>query len=42
LDVMFMEVSRNPTTTQQRRQACQEKLDLLIRYAEAVMSISSG
>jgi hypothetical protein len=42
LDVMFMEVSRNPTTTQQRRQAYQEKLDLLIRYVEAVISISGG
>jgi hypothetical protein len=42
LDVMFMEVSRHPTTTQQRRQAYQDKLDLLMRYAEAAMSISTG
>jgi hypothetical protein len=37
LDVMFMEVTRNPTTTEQRRQAYQHKLDLLIRYAEAAI-----
>jgi hypothetical protein len=42
LDVMFMEVSRNPTTIEQRRQAYQGKLDLLIRYAEAAISISGG
>jgi hypothetical protein len=42
LDVMFMEVSRNPTTIEQRRQAYQDKLDLLIRYAEAAISISGG
>jgi hypothetical protein len=42
LDVMFMEVSRQPITTEHRRQAYQEKLELLIRYAEAVMSISGG
>jgi hypothetical protein len=42
LDVMFMEVSRQPTTTQERRQAYQDKLDLLIRYTEAILSISQG
>jgi hypothetical protein len=42
LDVMFMEVSRQPITTEQRRQAYQDKLDLLIRYAEAAISISGG
>jgi hypothetical protein len=41
LDVMFMEVSHNPTTIEQRRQAYQQKLDLLIRYAEAAISISA-
>ncbi len=39
LDVMFVEVSRNPTTTLERRQAYQDRLELLIRYVEAVMSI---
>jgi hypothetical protein len=42
LDVMFMEVSRHPTTTQERRQAYQDKLELLIRYTEAAIAISCG
>ncbi len=42
LDLMFMEVSRHPTTTQERRQAYEDKLALLIRYIEAMMSISLG
>ena len=42
LDLMFIEVSRQPNTTQERRQAYQNKLDLLIRYVEAMMSISLG
>jgi hypothetical protein len=42
LDIMFMEVSRNPNTIEQRRQAYQDKLDLLIRYVEAAISISAG
>jgi hypothetical protein len=41
VDVMLMEAARNPTTTQQRRQAYQAKLDLLVRYTEAAMVILS-
>jgi hypothetical protein len=37
LDVMFLAASRQPNTLQQRRQAYQNKLDLLIRYSQAVI-----
>jgi hypothetical protein len=39
IDAMFMGAARNPTTLQQRRQAYQEKLALLLEYCQAVIAI---
>jgi hypothetical protein len=39
IDAMFIAAARNPTTTEQRRQAYQAKLDLLLQYCQAVVSI---
>ena len=39
IDAMFIAAARNPTTLQQRRQAYQAKLDLLLQYCQAVVSI---
>ena len=36
-DVMFMASARNPITIQQRRQAYQDKLDLLLEYCQAII-----
>jgi hypothetical protein len=38
IDVTFIAAARNPITIQQRRQAYQEKLDLLLKYCQAVIS----
>jgi hypothetical protein len=38
IDLTFIAAARNPTTLQQRRQAYQEKLDLLLKYCQAVIS----
>jgi hypothetical protein len=35
---MFMAAARNPATTEQRRQAYQQKLDLLRQYCQAVIN----
>lgn len=37
VDVMFIAAARNPTTTQQRRQAYQDKLNLLLQYCQAII-----
>ena len=37
LDVMFIATARNPTTIEQRRQAYQDKLDLLLKYCQAAI-----
>lgn len=37
IDLTFIAAARNPTTLQQRRQAYQEKLDLLLKYCQAVI-----
>lgn len=39
IDVMFLATARNPTTTAQRQQSYQEKLDLLLQYCQAVIKI---
>lgn len=38
LDLIFIEAARQPNTLQQRRQAYQDKLDLLIRYSQAAIN----
>jgi hypothetical protein len=38
IDLMFIATARNPTTIEQRRQAYQDKLDLLLQYCQAVIS----
>ncbi len=38
MDVMFIAAARNPTTTQQRHQAYQDKLNLLLQYCQAVIN----
>jgi hypothetical protein len=40
IDLMFIAAARTPTTSQQRRQAYQDKLDLLLQYCQAVTSTS--
>ena len=37
LDVMFIATARNPTTIEQRRQAYQDKLNLLLKYCQAAI-----
>ncbi len=37
IDLMFIAAARNPATVQQRRQAYQAKLDLLLQYCQAVI-----
>jgi hypothetical protein len=39
IDLTFIAAARNPDTLQQRRQAYQEKLDLLLQYCQAVIKI---
>ena len=39
MDVMFIAAARNPNMLQQRRQAYQAKLDLLLQYCQAVMAV---
>lgn len=39
IDLTFIAAARNPTTLQQRRQAYQDKLDLLLKYCQAVIKI---
>ncbi len=36
IDLMLIAAARNPTTIQQRRQAYQDKLNLLLQYCQAV------
>jgi hypothetical protein len=38
LDVMFIATARNPTTIEQRRQAYQDKVDLLLKYCQAALA----
>jgi hypothetical protein len=38
IDVMFMGAARNPLTAKQRRQAYQQKLDLLRQYCQAIIN----
>jgi hypothetical protein len=40
MDLMFITAARNPTTIEQRRQAYQSKLDLLLQYCLAVVGDS--
>ena len=40
VDVMLIAAARNPTTTQQRRQAYQDKLNLLLQYCQAIIQNS--
>jgi hypothetical protein len=37
MDVMYMTAARNPITIQQRHQAYQAKLDLLLQYCQAIV-----
>jgi hypothetical protein len=37
IDLTFIAAARNPDTIQQRRKAYQEKLDLLLKYCQAVI-----
>jgi hypothetical protein len=37
MDLMFIAAARNPTTIEQRRQAYQSKLDLLLQYCVAAV-----
>ena len=37
IDLTFIAAARNPETLQHRRQAYQEKLDLLLKYCQAVI-----
>lgn len=37
MDIMFIAAARNPENLQQRRQAYQDKLNLLIKYCQAVV-----
>jgi len=37
LDVMFIATARNPTKIEQRRQAYQDKLNLLLKYCQAAI-----
>jgi hypothetical protein len=37
MDVVFIATARNPTTIQLRRQAYQDKLDLLLAYCQAIV-----
>jgi hypothetical protein len=39
MDVMFVAAARNQATLEQRRQAYQAKLDLLLQYCQAVMAV---
>ncbi len=39
IDLTFIAAARNPVTIQQRRQAYQEKLDLLLQYCQAVIKM---
>lgn len=39
IDLTFIAAARNPATLQQRRQAYQGKLDLLLQYCQAVITI---
>ena len=39
IDLTFIAAARNPETLQHRRQAYQEKLDLLLQYCQAVIKI---
>jgi hypothetical protein len=38
IDLMFIATARTPETLQHRRQAYQDKLDLLLQYCQAVIS----
>ncbi len=38
LDVMFIATARNPATIEQRRQAYQDKVDLLLKYCQAAIA----
>jgi hypothetical protein len=42
VDVMFIAAARNPTTAQQRRQAYQDKLNLLLQYCRAIIESSES
>ena len=37
IDLMFIATAHNPATIEQRRQAYQDKLDLLLQYCQAVI-----
>jgi hypothetical protein len=39
IDVIFLTTARNPATIEQRHQAYQSKLDLLIQYCQAVIAV---
>ena len=39
IDAMLMAAARNPTTSQSRRQAYQEKLNLLLQYCQAAIDL---
>jgi hypothetical protein len=42
MDVMLLATARTPATISQRRQAYQDKLNLLLKYCQAVSEIGSG
>lgn len=39
IDAMLMAAARNPTTSQSRQQAYQEKLNLLLQYCQAAIDL---
>jgi hypothetical protein len=39
IDLTFIAAARNPDTLQHRRQAYQEKIDLLLQYCQAIIKI---
>jgi hypothetical protein len=38
IDAMFIAAARSPATSEQRRQAYQQKLDLLLQYCQAIIT----
>jgi hypothetical protein len=42
MDLMFIAAARNPIAIQQRRQAYQDKLDLLLQYCQAIVHNSAS
>lgn len=39
MDTMFLKTARQPETSQQRRQQMADRIDLLLRYCEAILTL---